>query len=372
MFTDGSGNYWFTNLPPGTYVVGEDLPFDFTNTTPLDQVVILGLGEIVEGVNFGNAPPEPPPPEVDVIGDTGLVVNGLSVIFWGSSTTYTKNVTLHCNGIMPVQVKLVIEMPETGGKFEQLMTKMTDNPMTPQDESQIWTVTFLPFFPHHGVAILTFFVDCPPDTMGFPENVLLISFEDEIQMGGNVYIDPSGTILDACTNEPLAGAAVTLLKESPPGSGMFVIPLLSDHIPSTNPQTTGADGAYGWVVVPGVWKVRAEKTGFVTGESQPLSIPPAVTDLNISLQRVGGCAPIFLKGDPDGNNASDVFDMIFIGNHIVGNIQFNAIQFAGADVSPVKDGNPTCGNNIVDIFDMILEGQAIVTGDPLAFFAVNC
>jgi hypothetical protein len=278
-FTDADGNYAFTNLIAGDYTVWEFLPPGTTNTTPIFQSVTVPAGTVVENINFGNVTPTPPPPEVTVEGSFSDF-NGIPTVFWGSDTTYTKDVTNHCGTDSPVQVKLVINFPETGGSFEQMMTNTS---------GEIWSATFGPFFPHHGTASLTFYVDCPPDTAGFPEDTGLIAGEDEIQQGGNIYVDPSGTIVDECTDELIEGATVTLLKESPPDSGNFVIPDTEDHIPETNPQITGEDGGYGWVVVPGTYKVMAEKDGYVTGESDPLEIPPAVTDLEIALERVGGC-----------------------------------------------------------------------------------
>jgi hypothetical protein len=50
-----------------------------------------------------------------------------------------------------------------------------------------------------------------------------------------------------------------------------------------NPDLTDSAGHYGWDVVPGFYKVRAEKAGCGSKESAVLSIPPPVTDLNIVL-----------------------------------------------------------------------------------------
>ena len=60
-------------------------------------------------------------------------------------------------------------------------------------------------------------------------------------------------------------------------------------IPAVNPQTTLSDGMYGWVVTAGNYKVLAEKPGYISAESDSLTIPPAVTDLDISLERLDGC-----------------------------------------------------------------------------------
>lgn len=58
-----------------------------------------------------------------------------------------------------------------------------------------------------------------------------------------------------------------------------------------NPGLTAADGRFGWDVIPGFYKVRAERAGcFAPGnreqpyvESAVLTIPPPVTDLVLTL-----------------------------------------------------------------------------------------
>ena len=104
-----------------------------------------------------------------------------------------------------------------------------------------------------------------------------------------VYIDPSGTILDGCTAEPLAGATVTLLKEEPFGSGTFVVPDVGEHLPSNNPEITSANGLYAWDVVPGRWRVRASRPGYDTVTTDPFEVPPPKLNLDITLTPTAGC-----------------------------------------------------------------------------------
>jgi hypothetical protein len=133
------------------------------------------------------------------------------------------------------------------------------------------------------MATVKFYVDCAPDTAGFPEDPLLIAGEDEIQIGGSIYIDPSGVVLNSCTGAAVPGATATIKTEWPPTSGLFVTPSTSATIPSTNPQTTSAFGSYGWVVIPGDYRVDVQKTGYISTQSAVVTIPPAVTDLNIPI-----------------------------------------------------------------------------------------
>jgi hypothetical protein len=53
-----------------------------------------------------------------------------------------------------------------------------------------------------------------------------------------------------------------------------------------NPDVTDSAGHYGWDVVPGFYKVHAEKAGCGATDSAVVKIPPPVTDLNLVL----GCS----------------------------------------------------------------------------------
>ena len=95
---------------------------------------------------------------------------------------------------------------------------------------------------------------------------------------GNGKSDPSGSVQDRNGN-PIAGATATL-ERSDSEEGPFSAPLSGSPImePSENPQTTDAGGQFMWEVVPGYYKVKAEKTGcFAPGEpSQPAVSTPAL------------------------------------------------------------------------------------------------
>ena len=270
--TDANGNYLFQNVLVGTFQVYENIGSSI-NTTPLSQTVTVVTGQTVQNVNFGNQAPTPPPPEVTIIGGTGNVINGLPVIHWQSTTTYTKDVTAHCGGADPTSIQLTI------GPFADTPSLGTvSGAMSKVGSSKIWTATFGPFSPHHGTAALTFDVTCPGAV-------------HEIQNGGDIYVDPSGTITDACTGLPILGATATISIEFPPSSGTFVTAPASTPpiIPPVNPETTLAVGMYGWDVFPGKYEVTAAATGYVSKTTAPVTVPPAVTGLDISLTPVAGC-----------------------------------------------------------------------------------
>jgi len=125
--------------------------------------------------------------------------------------------------------------------------------------------------------------------------------------------DPSGSVTDASTGQPVIGASVTLFRQRgaapdtraqtrdcrtvdtrqggvwggvAPGTGVAELPgLLPAQIdPPVNPQVTGGDGRYGWNVVSGCWYVQVSAPGYATKISALVGVPPEVTDLNIVLE----------------------------------------------------------------------------------------
>ncbi len=112
----------------------------------------------------------------------------------------------------------------------------------------------------------------------------------------DVYIDPSGWVRTV-GGSPIVGATVKLYR-SDSASGPFEMVSNGSAIMSpqnrTNPDTTDADGHFGWDVIAGYYKVRAEKAGCTLPnstqtyvESRVMEIPPPVFDLDLRLD----CGP---------------------------------------------------------------------------------
>ncbi len=140
-----------------------------------------------------------------------------------------------------------------------------------------------------------------------------------------IYIDPSGTVRDAASGQPIPGATVTLYRSDSASGPFSVVPDGSSILsPATShdPQTTGSDGRYLWNVVSGYYKVRAASTGCVSPtdpsqayvESAVLTIPPAATGVDLQLR----CA------QPDA-------DLGF--SNVPANIAVNATSSQGAVVT---------------------------------------
>ncbi len=107
--------------------------------------------------------------------------------------------------------------------------------------------------------------------------------------GGQEYVDPSG-VVETTTSQgiaPIAGASVTL-EQGPNANGPFsAVPNGSDVMSPanrTNPDTTATDGSFGWDTLAGTYDVTAAASGCTSGQlSQPVTVPPPATNLNISL-----------------------------------------------------------------------------------------
>jgi VCBS repeat-containing protein len=256
--TDGAGTYAFPGLSAGTYHVYVRLPAGRIATTDRVRRVDAVTG-VTTTVDFGLYLPLPIPAEVTV--ETTWYSSRVPV----SARTRPLHVT-----VTPTcaAASVVANLgPYAGPYVTQSMTAAAGN---------TWETTFAPPFLLASTYVLTIQVTCANGTtQGF---------------GGYIqFVDPSGTILDGCTGQPLAGATVTLFKNDPAGSASYVIPDPSETIPSTNPETTSADGLYAWDVVPGRWRVQASKAGYDTVTTDPFDVPPPKLGLDITLMPAAGC-----------------------------------------------------------------------------------
>jgi hypothetical protein len=101
--------------------------------------------------------------------------------------------------------------------------------------------------------------------------------------GEIVLYDPSGVVLAGKSSKPVAGASVRL-QFSPAKGGKFGTPALPLMDPQLNPQTTQRDGAFGWDVAAGFWRLRITAYGYRPFLSKVYKIPPEVTGLKLRLK----------------------------------------------------------------------------------------
>ncbi|HWR26587.1 MAG TPA: PxKF domain-containing protein, partial [candidate division Zixibacteria bacterium] len=300
--TDTNGNYSFSGLPIGTYIVYEILPSGTVRTYPAGSMgsnwtIISGAPYVVtlsisdetrSGINFGNRNLIPPPSDVSIEQQSGLTEDGIPMVLRPSLTSLTIR-----KDLSSISNVLSVKLTMTWIDGTIITADMINN-------SGIWQADIAPPFPG-GTAQMKFEVDIEP--LGSDNG-------DMIQIGDIIFIDPSGEIRNSCTVEPIEGATVSLYVMDPL-TGSFSLSPAENQRPSDNPLTTGVDGRYFWMTKFGVYQVKAEKTNFVTSWSHPVMIPPPVFDLNIYLTPIGGCDPAGRIGflQPINGDGSSIFKL---------------------------------------------------------------
>ncbi|MDR1428075.1 MAG: carboxypeptidase-like regulatory domain-containing protein [Bifidobacteriaceae bacterium] len=143
-----------------------------------------------------------------------------------------------------------------------------------------YSATVDELYPQHGTGLISYVIVCPG---GAPTNAGEFA----------IYIDPSGVVVDQF-GTPVQGATVTLLREDevlgvfeevPAGSAVMD---LSNRV---NPWVTTSNGRFNWNVIDGTYKIRVEKPGSATVETQAMDVPPERTDLVISIGVPGAKPP---------------------------------------------------------------------------------
>jgi hypothetical protein len=115
----------------------------------------------------------------------------------------------------------------------------------------------------------------------------------------DIWIDPSGTVLDTSGN-PIEGATATLLEQPLAGPPFTPVEPSSGAIePAENPQTTKASGQFDWNALAGTYEVQASAPGcHAPGEpsqanvlTAPFTLPPAAVGLMLTLECASAPAP---------------------------------------------------------------------------------
>ncbi len=143
----------------------------------------------------------------------------------------------------------------------------------------LYRAIIAPLRPQHGYVTVRITIQCPDGSTQTP------TF--------NIYIDPSGHVRTV-SGAPIANATVTLFYFDEATKEFAVVPD-GDSIMSpanrVNPDLTDVNGHFGWDVIAGFYKVRAQKAGCVSPsdpaqayfESGILTIPPPITDLDLRM-----------------------------------------------------------------------------------------
>jgi hypothetical protein len=210
----------------------------------------------------------------------GILTSGIAVTLYGDP------ITLRIHGCAPGAGTALLRLPLG---YTQSVALVSDGPGT-------YVAIFAAPSPFDGTGSISWTLDC--GTTG----------------GFDIYIDPSG-VVRTVSGDPVAGATVTLYR-SDLAAGPFVqVPNLSAIMSpgnQANPDTTDATGHFGWDVLAGYYKVRAQKAGCTAPgsgapfvESDVLTIPPAVIDLDLRLDcRSAPGAPTGVTATPGNGSAT--------------------------------------------------------------------
>jgi hypothetical protein len=288
------GSYAFSGLHPGTWIVRQVVPEHWLCSLPspcFHEVTVASDGEY-PGHDFGGwlepvlGSPDGPAPTQLEIGTIGLepsveAGDDLYVVDRaGPCRPLRVDIPVESTTGLVLSVKLVLH-PSDGGDDEEI--QLADVPSDPADG--VWSGT----------------VPCARDA---ELEVVATATDGETRgaAGTIMLIDPSGTVYDhqlysaltrkgvapaaARCGSALAGATVTLERSV---DGRFQTVETGDDVrPSANPQETAADGSYRWDVPEGSYRVRVTKPGYRPATSRTVSVPPAVANLHVALERRSG------------------------------------------------------------------------------------
>jgi hypothetical protein len=117
-----------------------------------------------------------------------------------------------------------------------------------------------------------------------------------------ILIDPSGQVTDAHSGLPVAG--VTAVCEVQIGGEWQR--WAAENYGQVNPQTTDANGKYGWDVPAGTYRVVFSKADYQTYVSQSIVVPPPKTDLNPGIISLVSLAQPGIRSFSPADDASGV------------------------------------------------------------------
>lgn len=270
---NASGFYVFNNLPDAT-TGGPDYDWNIVANPPGGSGLSTGTAGPIRlaGVDVENQDivlhgPQPLPANASITTPSrGVATSGTPTTYWGDPMTVSVS---GCSGGTASATFTVAD------GYTETITLVEGPP-------GVYTGTFAAPYPHHGAASVAFAV-CGSNG----------SFD--------LYIDPSGVVRNT-RGGVVAGAVVTLYRSDDPAGPFVQVPdgsAIMSPGNTSNPDATDAAGHFGWDVLAGYYRVRAQasdchapgdaSTAYV--ESDVLPIPPPVTDLELTLECAGDAVP---------------------------------------------------------------------------------
>jgi uncharacterized repeat protein (TIGR01451 family) len=216
-------------------------------------VFVAGIDFIAQDLTLHEAAPLPPGASIE--SGRGRTTSGVPAVLWDSPFTLT------LGGCRDGSGTATLTLADGYSDAEGL----TESP----SGSGTYAGTFAAPSPHHGAGTIAFTVCGVAGAL-------------------DLYIDPSGVVLTT-EGQPVSGATVTLERADDTGAFSPVLDGSAVMSPGNrrNPDLTDEDGHFGWDVLAGVYRVRAEKDGCSASETGPLMIPPPATDVVLRLD----CTP---------------------------------------------------------------------------------
>ncbi len=276
VYTEGNGSYEVRNVEPGTYLVKASPP-----TGAKGNLVISGEFKVsvaAEATEDLYLPPVTPvPPGTTIKGGLGVAeVEGAEVP------------VLKVNSPTPIETEACTEQfsPEQcAGAVTTVTIAATNSGNGVREEKGPFGLgeesngsgTFAGSVPALG----------PLEGFARVKITIEVSLTIKITIEATVFIDPSGTVLDGDhADAPITDATVTLLSAESLSGKFSAVPEGSPVMSPANrlnPDTTNGEGAFGWDVVPGYYKVTASKPGCGTATTAAFEVPPPVTELQLVL-----------------------------------------------------------------------------------------
>jgi hypothetical protein len=297
--TASDGTFSVSNVPDGNYTESVDPQSESLLPESSSTFSVIGTSNTVEDSSL--AAPSPPPDDTVVsgVGEAGDN-DQIPVVYWTSESPYT---TSACSGgTVTVTVTAVNEYTDETETTAPI--PLTEDP--PGSGAYVGTIPALA--PLHGSA----FVDQSASNCPVPSD------DDDVMY--NIYIDPSGTVVDR-VDTPIAGALVTLLSSTSLSAPFTPVPngsAVMSPANRTNPSTTSANGSFGWDSVPGLYEIAASDDG-CTVTTPPFRIPPPVEDLELVLDC--GQAIKFTSKQPS--------------NAVVGGVKYTPTAVGGGSRNPI-------------------------------------
>ncbi len=254
VVTGPAGTYSFVGVNPGTYLLDARGPASSTLRPRQNGPLALATTDVVTGRDVVLRAAVPPPPDVTL--PVLDVRDGVPVIRARSPVTITKP---GCPG-----GTATIEARQDG--------TLVYEGQAVEGPSGVYSATVPTWEPTVGDVDFRLHVICPDLAHQITDFTAWL------------WIDPSGWVRTP-SGAPITGAIVTLLHADSPLDPFLPVPdgsALMSPSNRQNPDTTDAEGHFGWDVLPGWYRVRAERDGCAT-ESPLLRIPPPVIDLDLRL-----------------------------------------------------------------------------------------